>query len=84
MRAYAGSVSLRKTAAWAVVVLSASDGFRHWLVAANSSGRRASSAGTGDATVGAGDGRSGGYVGAGKGPSYGGYVIISSGRKLDV
>jgi hypothetical protein len=57
VRAYAGSESLRKRSAWAVV-LSASDGFRHSLVAANSSGRRASSAGTGDATVGAGDERS--------------------------
>jgi hypothetical protein len=46
---------LSKASTLAVVVLSASDGTRHSLKGAFSSGRRASSAGTGDATVGAGD-----------------------------
>jgi hypothetical protein len=45
---------LKKASTWAVV-LSASNRFRHCVVAANSSGRHASSEGTGDATVRSGD-----------------------------
>jgi hypothetical protein len=54
---------LRKAPTWAVV-LSASDSevvLRHSVEAVDSSGRRASSGGTGDATVLAGDKRSGVY-----------------------
>jgi hypothetical protein len=45
---------LSKASTWAVV-LSAADSPRHSVAAANSSGRHASSEGTGDATVRAGD-----------------------------
>jgi hypothetical protein len=51
----ASAVTVLRKASTLAVVLSASDGTRHSLEGAFSSGRRASSAGTGDATVGAGD-----------------------------